>query len=257
MQGLSASAIGCSRKRSQTPTSESLPNDVDRRPRKKPKHLHPSRPPPRFWDNLSKTPLIRDELGEVNRRNAPASAYLEESTPAHLRRTKRFSWKGGPDLSDLRGFRNVSQSSLGRRKRDSQLPTKCSSNTASTKSTGPYDRALQQHSIDHSVFPHRYEYPDGGTPPPPDNLEEIRAVLAQSRPSLSLSRFTNEDFKKFEKEDAHPKKEWKIFNVVPIIEGDVADRKCVSGQIPFNNLDHLTDNSLVSGFLDRYYVACP
>ncbi|KAK7959742.1 uncharacterized protein PG986_004596 [Apiospora aurea] len=233
-------------------------------------------------DNLSKTPLIRGALGELDRRIAvehpgtpaddrpntrtaaanrsfqSASAYLEASTPAHLRRIKRFSREGGPDLSDLRGFRNMTKSSLGRRKRGSQSPTKRSSNTTSTKSTGPYDRAFQQHLIDHGVFPYRYEYPDGGTPPPPDNLEEIRAVLAQPRPSLSPSRFKNDDFKKFEKEDAHATTEWQIVaNVVPIIEGNIGDRKCVSGQIPFNNLDQLTDGSLVPGNPDRYYGARP
>jgi hypothetical protein len=41
------------------------------------------------------------------------------------------------------------------------------------------------------------------------------------------------------------------------MEGDIADRKCVSGQIPFANLNHLTDGSLVSGNPDRYYGARP
>ncbi|KAK8070312.1 hypothetical protein PG994_006928 [Apiospora phragmitis] len=264
-----------SRKRRQAPTPESLPIDVDRHPRKKPKHIHPSQPPPPFWDHLSEIPLVRGALCELNRRNAvahpetpavncpntrrasrsfqSASSYLQTSTPARLRRIKRFARGRRPGF-----FRNMSQSSLGRRKRGSQSPTKRSSNTTSTKSTGPYDRAFQQHLIDHGIYPYRYEYPDGGTPPPPDNLEEIRAVLALPRPSLSPSRFTNDDSKKFEKEDAHATKEWQIVtNVVPIIEGDIADRKCVSGQIPFNNLDHLTDGSLVSGNPDRYYGARP
>ncbi|KAK7967617.1 uncharacterized protein PG986_001894 [Apiospora aurea] len=169
-----------SRKRRQAPTPESLPNGVDRRPRKKPKHLHLSRPPPRFWDNLSKTPLIRGALGELDRRNAvehpgtpaddrpntrtaaasrsfqSASAYLEASTPARLRRIKRFQGREARICQ-------ISED-LRRRKRGSQSPTKRSSNTTSTKSTGPYDRAFQQHLINHNVYPHRYEYPDGGTP---------------------------------------------------------------------------------------------
>jgi hypothetical protein len=40
-----------------------------------------------------------------------------------------------------------------------------------------------------------------------------------------------------------------------IIEGDIYDRKCISGQIPFTNLDHLTDGSLVAGNPDRYHGA--
>ena len=33
--------------------------------------------------------------------------------------------------------------------------------------------------------------------------------------------------------------------VMPIIEGKVKDAKCIAGQIPFQNLDHQTDCSLV------------
>ncbi|KAK8000504.1 hypothetical protein PG990_013104 [Apiospora arundinis] len=165
-------------------------------------------------------------------------SYLEASTPASLRRIKRFSREGGPDLSDLRGFRNMSQSSLGRRKRGSQSPTKRSSNTTSTKSTGPYDRAFQQHLIDHSVFPH-----SGSCP-----TSTIVVSFALHERGLQ----------EIEKEDAHATKEWQIVtNVASIIEGNIADRKCVSGQIPFNNLDQLTDGSLVPGNPDRYYGARP
>jgi hypothetical protein len=34
-------------------------------------------------------------------------------------------------------------------------------------------------------------------------------------------------------------------SVIPIIEGKVADGMCVAGDIPFNNLDHLTDDTLL------------
>ncbi|KAH7116617.1 hypothetical protein B0J13DRAFT_653126 [Dactylonectria estremocensis] len=58
-----------------------------------------------------------------------------------------------------------SKSSLGRRKRGSQSPSKSGTiaNTTTTKSTGPYDRAFPQHLIDHSVFPDDYEYPNQTT----------------------------------------------------------------------------------------------
>jgi hypothetical protein len=42
--------------------------------------------------------------------------------------------------------------------------------------------------------------------------------------------------------------------VIPIIEGNVKDAKCVSGGIPFTNLDHLTDGTIVPGNPDRYWV---
>jgi len=46
-------------------------------------------------------------------------------------------------------------------------------------------------------------------------------------------------------------------SVIPIIEGDIKDAKCVSGGIPFTNLNHLTDGTLVPGNPDRYYGARP
>lgn len=46
-------------------------------------------------------------------------------------------------------------------------------------------------------------------------------------------------------------------SVVPIIEGNIGDRKCASGEIPFTNLDHLMDGTLVPGSPDIYYGARP
>ncbi|KAL7940116.1 hypothetical protein V8C42DRAFT_338525, partial [Trichoderma barbatum] len=46
-------------------------------------------------------------------------------------------------------------------------------------------------------------------------------------------------------------------SVIPIIEGDIGDRKCVAGEIPFTNLDRLTDGTLVPGSPDIYYGARP
>ncbi len=154
-----------------------------------------------------------------------------------------------------------SQSSLGRRKRGSASPSKRSQstpNTTTTKSTGPYDRAFQQHLIDFGIFPDGYEYPDGRVPSEPDNIDEIRAALAQPRPSLSPSRFSNEEFRKFKRADTHASKERQVTtSVIPIIEGDIGDTKCVAGEVPFTNLDHLTDGSLVPGNPDLYYGARP
>ena len=95
-------------------------------------------------------------------------------------------------------------SSLGRQKRGSQSPTKRGSespskssatlNTTSTRSTGPYDQAFQQHLIDHKILPDSYEYPDSCMPPEPKNIDKINNALGQPRASLSLSKFSNEDF---------------------------------------------------------------
>ncbi|KND89136.1 hypothetical protein TOPH_06230 [Tolypocladium ophioglossoides CBS 100239] len=101
-----------------------------------------------------------------------------------------------------------SQSSLGRRKRGSQSPVKRdSSNTTTTRSTGPYDRAFQQHLIDHHIYPNRYKYHNGRTPPRPANLDEIREFLSRSRQSLSPSQFSDERFESFQQADELAAKE--------------------------------------------------
>jgi hypothetical protein len=138
----------------------------------------------------------------------------------------------------------------------STLNTKPTTNT--TKTTGPYDRGFQQNLIDGGVYPHAYEYPDGRVPAKPNNWEEIKQRLAQPRPSLSPSKFSEEAHEKFTRVDAHAFKEKQVTtSVIPIIEGEIRDAKCVSGGIPFTNLDHLTDGTLVPGNPDLYYGARP
>ncbi|KAK5651051.1 hypothetical protein OQA88_1055 [Cercophora sp. LCS_1] len=260
-------------------------------PKKQKKLSHPARPPPSFWDNLSEIPLTKSALHELDRRNRNSAHPVTRRVTAELlaRRVpiclKRFARQGGPDLSHLRGYdepafghgMSSNQSSLGRLKRGSTSTSKTPSTKTSgtktsgtkttgtktmgtkmTKSTGPYDRAFLQHLIDFKIYPSGYEYPDGRIPPEPKNIEEIERVLAQPRPSLSPSRFSREDFRKFQRADAHAAKERQVTtSVIPIIEGDVGDSKCIAGEIPFTNLDHLTDGSLVPGNPDRYYGARP
>ncbi len=157
------------------------------------------------------------------------------------------------------------KSILGRRKRGSISSSVKKSqvipdipDTATTRNTGPYDRAFQQHLIDFGIYPGGYEYPDSRVPSEPDNIEQLRAALLRRRRSLSPTRFSNEDFRKFQRADAHAAKEKQVVSsVIPIIEGDIGDLKCVAGDIPFTNLDHLTDGSLVPGNPDLYYGARP
>jgi hypothetical protein len=86
----------------------------------------------------------------------------------------------------------------------------------------------------------------------------VLARLAQPRSSLSPSRFAEEDFEQFLQVDADASKEKQITeNVIPFIEGKIPDNKCIGGGIPFRNLDHLTDGTLVPGNPDRYHGARP
>ena len=140
----------------------------------------------------------------------------------------------------------------------SATSTKPTTNTTRTRNSRPVDRNFQQNLIDHGVYPDEYEYPDGRIPLEPDNWDELQSRLAQNRPSLSPSQFSEGKFRKFKRANIHAAKEKQITDsVVPIIEGDVGDTKCIAGGIPFTNLDHLTDGMIAPGNPDRYYGARP
>jgi len=95
-------------------------------------------------------------------------------------------------------------------------------------------------------------------PAKPDNWTDIQQRLRQPRPSLSPSRFSEADFERFVQADADAVKEKQVTtSVVPIIEGRIEDAKCIAGGIPLNNLDHLTDGTIVPGNPDIYYGARP
>jgi hypothetical protein len=141
---------------------------------------------------------------------------------------------------------------------DRTTSTEPTTNKTKTKSTGVYDRNFQQHITDNKVYPHGYEYPDGRMPAKPNNHQDIIQILAQPRSSLSSSKFTDEEYERFVRADAHAAKEKQVSElVIPIIEGKIADAQCRSGGIPFANLDHLTDGMLKPGNPDIYYGARP
>lgn len=153
-----------------------------------------------------------------------------------------------------------SQSSSQSRQRGSATSssTRPTTNTTRTKSTGVYDRDFQQHLVDNAIYPDAYEYPDGSATAEPMNREYIDRILAQPRPSLSPSKFSNEEFRKFKRADTHAAKENQVSeSVIPIIEGKIRDPKCRLGGIPFTNLDPLTDGTLKPGNPDIYYGARP
>lgn len=151
---------------------------------------------------------------------------------------------------------SVSASQGSSASRDSS--TSRSTKPSTTKSSRPYDRNFQQHLINHGIFPQRYRFPDGKMASKPGNWADILARLAQHRSSISPSRFGEEDFEEFLQVDTDASKERQVTeNVLPFIEGKVPDNKCMGGGIPFKNLDHLTDGTLVPGNPDRYHGARP
>jgi hypothetical protein len=164
-----------------------------------------------------------------------------------------------------------SKQSLPRRRKRASIPssnttlatnttptTNTKPTTTTTRNTRPYDRDFQQNLIDGGVYPDEYEYPDGRIPARPNNWEEINERLAQPRASLSPSQFSDDKFRKFKRADTYAFKEDQVTKtVIPFIEGEITDAKCVSGNIPFTNLDHLTDGTLVPGNPDLYDGARP
>ncbi|PQM43546.1 hypothetical protein VC83_09673 [Pseudogymnoascus destructans] len=88
-------------------------DDLDHPPKKQ-KLNYPAFPPAGFWDSLSRIPLTRNALRELNGRNAKdccSSAHTRKlrrrgSNSHHqLAVPQRFARHGGPDLRDLRGYR--------------------------------------------------------------------------------------------------------------------------------------------------------
>lgn len=45
--------------------------------------------------------------------------------------------------------------------------------------------------------------------------------------------------------------------VIPIVEGEIRDSRCVAGGIPLANLDHLTDGTITPASPDIYHGARP
>ncbi|KAL9127755.1 MAG: hypothetical protein Q9175_007672 [Cornicularia normoerica] len=221
----------------------------------------------------SQRPITRRVLAELKKSSqplTPAAKYFCHCGASGLKNIKQTARHGGPDLSDLRGLPehssppNPATSStrssprVPERKSMATSRTRPSANTTNTASTSPYNRNFQQNLIDGGVYPDRYKYPDGRVSQRPANWEEINQNLAQPRPSLSPSRFSDEDFEEFQQADADASKEKQVTtSVIPIVEGDIGDAKCVSGGIPFTNLDPLTDGTLVPGNPDIYYGARP
>ncbi|KAI0525801.1 hypothetical protein F5B22DRAFT_254711 [Xylaria bambusicola] len=179
----------------------SLPKNNPHRLQEKERPAYPTQLPPAFWDKLSEVPLTKNALRELERRtHRPGTQPLTAQcfnycSPPERERIKRFARIGGPDLSDLRGYRyepsivlelgmsDSTQSHLGRRKRGSAsaLESPLMLPLTSTKKTSPYDRAFRQHLINHGIYPNRYKYPNGQAPLPPANMEEIIQVIARLR----------------------------------------------------------------------------
>ena len=131
-------------------------------------------------------------------------------------------------------------------------------NKPKTKTTSPYSRNFEQILTDNGVLPAFYEYPDGREPGEPNNLDEIVQRARRRRSSLSPSRYTGEDFKKFQKAASKSSNEDGVSRtVITILEGSTHETYSSSTKVKFANLESIVDCPLAPGNPDLYDAAPP
>lgn len=232
---------------------------------------------PAFWDNLTRIPLVKAALRQLDRRNEhaarrPAAQLSTSSCDGDL---VRYARHGGPDLSDIRGLALRSSSADGRTSRrggadgaresdDGHGRQSCSDSqcttTDQTRSSSPFDAAFRQHLIDWRVWPIGHFLENGQKPAPPDNLEDIVKIINAPRLSLEAESFGVEDFKQFEKVYNLARGENGRSRTLDFIEGTAlapSSSDVKQGPVEFKNLLILLPENLVPGTPDRAYGARP
>ncbi|KAJ0413215.1 hypothetical protein BJY00DRAFT_306469 [Aspergillus carlsbadensis] len=228
-------------------------------------------PPPLFWDKLHKLWLTKSALREANQRNRSLSSnqrsssfhhtfdpdFLRNCSTTHLKEVKRFSRRGGPDLSDIRDYPapvHFYQYSMDPTNSNSKRHT-TKHTKRRTNATTAYDPHFEQHLINHGVLTPLSTYPDGTKPSKPKNLGEIRERLQVPRP-LADSDAEYEEFNELNKNAAS--EQLVITEILPRLKGKRKDGSITAGggQL-FNNLADLTNGTLVQAKPDIYHGARP
>ena len=125
-----------------------------------------------------------------------------------------------------------------------------------TRRTSAYDPGFEQKLVDHGIYPPGHRLPDGNRLPKPNNWEEIQQRLAQRRPSLSPSEFSDGAFDTFVDQNTQSLNETEVTtNVFPIIQGHSIIPSAMKRT--FGNLAPLTDGSIVNAQPDVYCGATP
>lgn len=127
--------------------------------------------------------------------------------------------------------------------------------TSKTRSSA-YDKNFERYIINEKVFPEGYEYPDGRRTPEPNNEDELEESLARSRLSLSPSRFTNEDFRRFKRDNARVYEGSVMSTVFPTIRGQHTE---IPHELdaPFTGLKSITKEVITTTQPDFYDGANP
>lgn len=222
-----------------------------------------------LWDSLSRIPLTKSALEELNRRNRRISQRVRRGEPvfSHIG-LLRYARHGGPDLCDLRDFKDMPPAQQKRSTRGGitkargRAGSKSSSRTTSkrTKSSSPYDAVFKQHLIDNRVWPIGHWLSVGTRPPAPDNLQEILGILHESgRNSLQPRTFTVDHFIELQQAYDVATNEEARSRTLDAIEGavgrDLGYMK--QGPVKATNLAPLTPYNLTPGNPDRTFGARP
>lgn len=136
----------------------------------------------------------------------------------------------------------MASSQSGSRKRAKS--GKESDTSSRTKKSSAYDPAFRQHLEDHGVLLNNRTQR-------PDNWAEINSRIAQPRPSLSPSRFSETAFESFQQSNEEALTEATVMSkVFPIIAGtaDIPSQE----NLPFGNFKDLTDGSITKAQPDFY-----
>ncbi|EGE04188.1 hypothetical protein TEQG_03219 [Trichophyton equinum CBS 127.97] len=221
-----------------------------------------------FWDELSKIWLTDNALEEHNRRNravsrcseGPAASqpplgiipddHTDSYSQNELLEIKKLSRYGGPNLSDLRNFLDPRIANADIERHNSDI----SSVTRATSSI--YNGNFEQNLIEYGIYPDEYMFPEGQITAVPDNLDEINKRLAKRRPSLSLLRCPDSEFRQFKYLDTSSRISRPALNyLLQTIEGKTPDYYYMDFGLPFNGLAPLTDGFQVTAKPDRYTSA--
>ncbi|UNI22471.1 hypothetical protein JDV02_008360 [Purpureocillium takamizusanense] len=238
------------------------PYSASRPPAKKQKLAHPQTMPESFWNCLANPPLTRGALEEQTRRLGAVkpdfhhsdefllSPELPEDSCGKLR---KFSMHGGPDMRDVIGY--CCYIDVDEDEDDLYDPASSTAPGVHVDEDGPFDDAFAQHLVNHGVFP-KDVFPHGfvsgsKSPPPPKNVSELHKVSRRRRASLAGSDSGYDEFIKTD-DLVNDGKETPDA-LLSLLEN--LDEQCptVGGGVPFTNLDHLTDGSLVAAEPTTYH----
>lgn len=126
-----------------------------------------------------------------------------------------------------------------------------------SKTFNPNNANYQQKLIDGDVLPYRYEYSDGQVLPLPSTWDKINERLAQSRPLLSPSRFSEDAYQHFVRADAHAFNEDAVKDsVLSVMLKAMGASQSAQKNILFINTEPITAG-IAQAKPDYYYGAQP